>query len=126
MVIGVVLALWLLASERGLLGAAVGAFVGALAATGLVTATAGAELASMYTPVEMTAGVVPLGVVAVVLAVALPDATGAVAMAWTLGAVIAATAAPRTGQVIYLAPLLLHACVAGLIARVAVRRMVWD
>jgi hypothetical protein len=125
MVIGVVLALWLLASERGLLGATVGAFVGALAATGLVTATTEAELASMYTPVEMAAGVVPLVIVAFVLAVALPYATGTVALAWTVGAALAAIAAPRTGQAAYLAPLLLHACVAALITRVAVRRMVW-
>lgn len=126
MVIGVVLALWLLASERGLLGAAVGAFVGALAATGLVTATTGAELASRYTPAEMTAGVVPLGVVALVLAVALPYATGTAALAWTVGAALAAIAAPRTGQTAYLAPLLLHVVMAALIARVAVRRMVWN
>ncbi|MFP5252319.1 MAG: hypothetical protein ACLGH4_00800 [Actinomycetes bacterium] len=126
MVIGAVLGLWLLGSERGVLGAAVGAFIGALAAAGLVTATTEAGLASMYTPVEMAAGVVPLGVVALVLAVALPYATGTVALAWTVGAVIAATAAPRTGQTAYLAPLLLHACVAALIARVAVRRMVWN
>lgn len=126
MVIGAVLALWLLASGRGLLGAAVGAFVGALAAAGLVTATTGAELASMYTPVEMAAGVVPLGIVALVLAVALPYATGTVAMAWTVGAVLAAIAAPRTGQAVYLVPLLLHACLAAVIVRVAARRMLWD
>lgn len=126
MVIGVLLALWLLASERGLLGAAVGAFIGALAAAGLVTATTGAELASLYSPVELAAGVVPLGIVALVLAVTLPYATGTVALAWTVGAALAATAAPRTGQTAYLAPLLLHACLAVLIARVAVRRMVWD
>lgn len=126
MVIGVVLALWLLGSERGLLGAAVGAFVGALAAAGLVTATTGAELASMYTPVEMAAGVVPLVIVALVLAVALPYATGTVALAWTVGAVAAAFAAPRTGQTAYLMPLLLHAAVAAVIARIAARRMVWD
>jgi hypothetical protein len=125
MVIGAVLALWLLGSERGLLGAAVGAFIGALPAAGLVTATTEAELASMYTPVEMAAGLVPLGVVALVLAVALPYATGTVALAWTVGAVIAATAAPRTGQVIYLAPLVLHAAAAALIVRIAARRMVW-
>jgi hypothetical protein len=117
MVIGAVLALWLLGSERGLLGAAVGAFIGALPAAGLVTATTEAELASMYTPVEMAAGLV--------LAVALPYATGTVALAWTVGAVIAATAAPRTGQVIYLAPLVLHAAAAALIVRIAARRMVW-
>lgn len=126
MVIGAVLALWLLGSERGLLGAAVGAFIGALAAAGLVTATTGAELASMYTPVEMTAGVVPFGVVALVLAVALPYATGTAALAWTVGAVAAAAAALRTGQAVYLVPLLLHAAVAVLIVRVAARRMVWD
>ena len=47
MVIGVVFALWLLGSERGLLGAAIGAFLGAFAAAGLVTATTEAGLASM-------------------------------------------------------------------------------
>ena len=124
MVIGAVLALWLLGSERGLLGAAVGALIGAFAAAGLVTATTGAELASMYTPVEMAVGVVPLGIVALVLAVALPYGTGTVAIAWTIGAVIAATAAHRTGQAPYLAPLLLHAAVAAVVVRVASRRMV--
>lgn len=123
MVIGVVLALWLLGSERGLLGAAVGAFFGALAAAGLVTATTEAELASMYTPVEMAAGVVPLVIIALVLAVAMPYAAGTIAMVWAVGAVIAATAAPSTGQVTYLAPLLLHACLAAVIVRVAARRM---
>lgn len=126
MVIGAVLALWLLGSERGLLGAAAGACIGALAAAGLVTATTGAELASMYTPVEMAAGVVPLGIVALVLAVTLPYATGTMAMAWTVGAVLAATAAPRTGQAVFLAPLLLHACLAAVIVRVTTRRMGWD
>lgn len=126
MVIGVVLALWLLGSERGLLGAAVGAFIGALAAAGLVTATSEAQLATMYTPVEMAAGVVPLGILALVLAVTLPYATGAAALAWTVGAVVAATAAPRTGQAMYLAPLLVHIAVAALIARIAARRMPWD
>lgn len=126
MAIGVVLALWLLGSERGLLGAAVGAFFGALAAAGLVTATTDAELASMYTPVEMAAGVVPLGIVALVLAAVLPYATGTVAMAWTVGAVAAATVAPGTGQSVYLLPLLLHAVAAVLIVRVATRRLGWD
>lgn len=126
MVIGAVLAMWLLGSERGVLGAAVGAFIGALAAAGLVTATTGAELASMYTPVEMAAGVVPLAIVALVLAVTLPYATGTAALAWTVGAALAAIAAPRTGQTAYLAPLLLHVVMAALIARVAVRRMVWN
>lgn len=126
MVIGAVLALWLLGSERGLLGAAVGAFIGALAAAGLVTATTGAELASMYTPVEMAAVVVPLGIVALGLARALPYATGTVALAWTVGAAVAATAAPRTGQAMYLAPLLVHVAAAALIVRVAARRMTWD
>lgn len=126
MVIGLVTAIWMLGSQRGLLGSAVGAFIGALAAAGLVTATSEVELASMYTPVEMAAAVIPLGILALVLAVALPYATGTAAMAWTVGAVIAATAAPRTGQAVYLGPLLMHAAVAALIARVAVRRMVWD
>lgn len=126
MVIGLVMALWMLGSHRGLLGAAVGAFIGALAAAGLVTATTELQLASMYTPVEMAAGVVPLGVVALVLAVVLPYATGTAALAWTVGAVAAAAAAPRTGQAIYLAPLLLHTAVAVLIVRVAVRRMGCD
>jgi len=124
MVIGFVVALWMLGSHRGLLGAAVGAFIGALAAAGLVTATSEAELATMYTPVEMAAVVVPLGIVALVLAVALPYATGTAAMAWTVGAVAAAIAAPRTGQTAYLLPLLLHATVAALIVRVAARRTV--
>ena len=122
MVIGVVLALWLLGSERGLFGAAVGAFIGALAAAGLFTATSEAELATMYTPVEMAAVVVPLGIVALVLAVALPYATGTVALVWTVGAVLAAIAAPRTGQAVYLVPLLLHACLGSLVAYVAVRQ----
>ena len=125
MVIGVVLALWLLGSERGLLGAAVGTFIGALATAGLVTATTEAELAAMYTPVEMAAVVVPLGIVALVLAVALPSATGTVALAWTVGAVAAAFVAPSTDQAIYVVPLLLHGGVAALIARVALRRMGW-
>ena len=126
MVIGFVVALWMLGSHRGLLGAAVGAFIGALAAAGFVTATTEVELASMYTPVELAAGVVPLGIVALVLAVALPYATGTVAMAWTVGAVLAAIAAPRTGQAVYLGPLVMHAYVAALVVRVAARRMVWD
>lgn len=126
MVIGAVLALWLLGSERGLLGAAVGAFIGALAAAGLATATTRAELASMYTPVEMAAVVVPLGIVALVLAVALPYATGTVALAWTVGAATAAFVAPSTDQGVYLVPLLLHGTVAAFITRIAARRMVWD
>jgi hypothetical protein len=126
MIIGFVLLLWMLGSTRGLLGTAVGGFVGALAAAGIVTATSEAELASLYTPVELAGGVVPLGLAALVLAVALPYVTGTVALAWTAGALLAAIAAPRTGQTVYLAPLLLHACVAALIARVAVRRMAWD
>jgi hypothetical protein len=80
MVIGVVMVLWMLGSQRGLLGTALGGFIGALAAAGLVTATSEAELATMYTPVEMAAVVVPLGIVALVLAVAIPYATGTVAM----------------------------------------------
>lgn len=126
MIIGLILLLWMFGSIRGLLGTAVGGFVGALAAAGIVTATTHAELASLYTPVELAGGVVPLVLVALVLAVALPYVTGTVALAWTAGAVLAAIAAPGAGQAAYLAPLLLHACVAAFIARVALRRMVWD
>lgn len=126
MILGAVLLVWMLGSTRGLLGTAVGGFVGALAAAGMVTATTEGELASMYGPVELAGGVLPLGLVALLLAVALPYVTGTVALAWTAGALLAAIAAPRTGQTIYLAPLLLHACVAAGIARVAAQRMTWD
>ena len=125
MIIGLLLLIWMLGSTRGLLGTAVGGFIGALAAAGIVTATTQAELASLHTPVELAGGVVPLGLVALVLAVALPYATATVALAWTAGALLAAVAAPGTGQTVYIGPLLLHAIVAAAIARVAIRRVVY-
>lgn len=126
MVLGFVALLWLFGSPRGLLGMVVGGFVGTFAAAGLVGATTGAELADMYTPAGLAAGVGPLAIVALGAAVVLPYATGIVALAWTAGAALAAFAAVETGQAAYVIPLLLHVAVAGAVVRVATRRMVWD
>ena len=122
MSIAAVILLLALASTRGLLGTLVGAFIGTLAAAGVVNATTHGELASMYTPFELAAGVVPVALVAHVLAFVAPYITGSTALAWAVGSVLAAIAAPRTGQAIYVAPLVLNALVAGTVVGAALRR----
>ena len=123
MSIAAVILLLALASTRGLLGTLVGAFIGTLAAAGIVTATTSGELANLYSPWELATGLVPLALVALVLACVAPYATGAIAVAWAIGSVLAAIAAPRTGQAIYVAPLLLNALIAAAVVRMALRRV---
>lgn len=118
----VIILLLAVASIRGLLGTLVGAFIGTLAAAGIVTATTSGELANLYSPWELVTGLVPLALVALVLACVAPYATGAIAMAWAIGSVLAVIAAPRTGQAIYVAPLVLNALVAGTVVGAALRR----
>ena len=64
-------------------------------------------------------GALTLGLVAAVLALVVPYAAGFSAFGWAVGAILAAIAAPRTAQVVYLLPLALHLVVAALVLRVA-------
>lgn len=124
--IAAVVLLWLLGSDRGVLGALVGAFIGTVAAVGLVEAAQQGELASLHTPAELITDLLPLAAFVLVLAFAGSYGAFAAALAWTVGSIAAAVAAPQTGQAAYLAPLVLNALAAAAIVWVALRQISQD
>ena len=118
-IVTVLIVSWIVGPTRGVVGGLIGGFVGAAVAAGMARMGASGELAVHYTPVTLARGAFTLGLVAAVLALVVPYATGFAALGWGVGAILAAIAAPRTGQVVYLLPLVAHLVVAVLILRVA-------
>jgi hypothetical protein len=110
---------WIVGPTRGVIGGLLGGFAGATVATGMARMAAGGELAVYYTPASLTRTAVILGIVAAVLALAVPYAAGFAALGWAGGAILAAIAAARTGQASYLLPLAAHLVAAVLVVRVA-------
>ena len=110
---------WIVGPTRGVVGGLIGGFVGAALAAGMARLAASGELAVYYTPATLVKGAVTLGLVAAVLALVVPYAAGFAALGWGVGAILAAIAAPRTGQIVYLLPLALHLAGAVLVLRVA-------
>ena len=110
---------WIVGPTRGVVGGLIGGFVGAAVAAGMARMAASGVLAVYYTPATLARGALTLGIVAAVLALVAPYATGFAALGWAGGAILAAIAAPRTGQIVYLLPLAVHLVAAVLILCVA-------
>lgn len=119
---------WILGRTKGLLGALVGGFVGALALIGMATTASNGDLAALQSPVELASSILPLTVLAAVLALVVPYATGVAALAWAAGALLAAIAAARNGQAIYMLPFTVHVLAAAAVVSVARWRTqaTWD
>jgi hypothetical protein len=118
-IITVLIVSWIVGPTRGVLGGLLGGFLGAAVAAGMARMAASGELAVYYTPASLARAAVMIGLVAAVLALVVPYAAGFSALGWAIGAILAAIAAPRTGQVAYLLPLALHLVVAVLVLRLA-------
>ena len=116
--VGLLILSWFSGRSRGLLGG----LVGALVLTGMASTAHSGELATVYSPLRLASAVLPVTAVAVLLAVVVPNATRVAAFGWAAGSLLAALAAPRTGQATYLLPLALHVIAAGAIVRLAMWR----
>jgi hypothetical protein len=116
--------LWLLVGRpRGMVGGAVGGVIAALVLTGMVSTVGNGELADLHRPGQLAAAAVPLGTVAIGLAIVAPYATGVAAAGWATGALLAAVAAPGTGQAAYVLPLAVHVLAAAAVLCLARRRV---
>ena len=104
---------------RGVVGGLIGALLGAAVAAGMARMAASGDLAIYYTPATLARAAVSIGILAGILALIIPYATGFAALGWGIGAVLAAIAAPRTGPTIYLLPLAVHLVAAVLVLHVA-------
>ncbi len=62
---------------------------------------------------------VPVAVVAAALALVVPYATGFASLGWGAGALLAAIAATRTGQAMYVLPFVVHVLAAVAVVRLA-------
>ena len=110
---------WIVGPTRGVVSGFLGGFVGAAAAAGMARMATSGELTAYYTPATLAKGAVTLVIVATVLALVVPYATGFAALGWGVGAILAAIAVPRTSQAVYLLPLALHLMAALVVLRVA-------
>lgn len=120
LLIGLLLVSCLFGRTRALLGSLAGGFLGALVLVGMARTAAIGELPALYSPAELASSVVPVLVVAAVLALVAPYAIEFASFGWGAGALLAAVAAPRTGDAAYMFPLVLHAggaAIAGWLAR---------
>lgn len=107
-IITLLIVAWVVGPTRGVGGGLVGGFVGTAVGIGMARMAAGGDLAVHYTPATLAKAAVTLGIVAAVLALVVPYAAGFAALGWGVGAILAAIVAPRTGQVAYVVPLVLH------------------
>lgn len=108
LLIGLLLLSCTFGRTKGLLGGLVGGFLGALVLTGMATTAHRGELAALYSPDQLLAGALSMAAVAAVLALVAPYATSFWSLCWGAGALLAAVAAVRAGQVIYILPLAAH------------------
>lgn len=99
---------WIVGPTRGVVGGLIGGFVGAAFAAGMARMATSGELAVYYTPGSLARAGITLGILAAVLALVVPYVAGFSALGWGIGAILAAIAAPRTGEVVYLLPLAVH------------------
>lgn len=98
--VSLVLLSWLFGRTKGLFGALIGGFLGAAVLTGM-TSTAGSELTELYSPDQLLTAALSMAVVAAVLALIAPYATGFACVGWGAGALLAAVAACRMGAPLY-------------------------
>lgn len=108
LLVGLLFLSWVFGRTRGLLGRLVGAFLGSLVVAGMASTTRDGDLAALYSPEQLASAVVPLAIIAAVLALVAPYAIGFAALGWAVGALLAAVAAPGTGQAVYVLPLAVH------------------
>jgi N-acetylmuramic acid 6-phosphate (MurNAc-6-P) etherase len=111
-IIGVAALACLPGATRGLIGSFVGAVIGTLAAAGLVRMVTDESAAAAMAPAELMLSALAIAVVGLALTAVAPYLTGALALAWTIGALVAALAALDAGRLEYVLPLLVHAAVA--------------
>jgi hypothetical protein len=109
---GLLLLSWVFGRTKGLLEGLAGGFLGALVLTGMASTTGNGELAILYSPAQLASTAVPVAAVAGLLALVAPYATGFASLGWAAGALLAAVAAPRTGQAMYVLPFAVHALAA--------------
>ena len=121
-VVGVLLLSWVFGRTRGLLGGLAGGFLGALVLTGMISTAGDGELATIYSPGRLASTAVPLAVVAAVLALLAPHATGFASLGWAVGALVSTIAVTRTGQAVYVLPLAVHLLAAAVVVCLARRR----
>lgn len=117
--VGLLLLSGICGRTRGLFGGLVGGFLGALVLTGMASTASNGDLASLYSPTELASTAVPAAVVAAVLALVVPYATGIASFGWGAGALLAAVAAFRTGDAIYILPLAVHVVAAAAVVSLA-------
>lgn len=111
-IIGVAALACLPGATRGLIGSFVGAVIGTLAAAGLVRMVTDESAAAAMAPAELMLSARAIAVVGFALTAVAPYLTGALALAWTIGSLVAAPAALDAGRFEYVLPLLVHAAVA--------------
>lgn len=111
-IIGVAALACLPGATRGLIGSFVGAGIGTLAVAGLVRTVTDESAAAAMAPAELMLSALAIAVVGFALTVVAPYLTGALALAWTIGSLVAALAALDAGRFEFVLPLLGHAAVA--------------
>ena len=94
------------------MGSFVGAVIGTLAAVGLVRTVADSSPATAMAPAELILSALAIAVVGLGLTAVAPYLTGALALAWTIGSLVAALTTLDAGRSEYVLPLLAHAVVA--------------
>ena len=92
-IIGVAALACLPGATRGLIGSFVGAVIGTLAAAGLVRMVTDESAAAAMAPAELMLSARAIAVVGFALTAVAPYLTGALALAWTIGSLVAAPAA---------------------------------
>lgn len=122
LLVGLIFLSWVFGRTRGLLGGLAGGFLGALVLTGMASTTSNGELATLYSPGRLAAAAVPVTAAAAVLALVAPFATGIASLGWAAGALLAAVAASRTGQDMFVLPLAVHVIAASAVVCLARRR----
>lgn len=111
-IIGVAALACLPGAVRGLMGSFVGAVIGTLAAVGLVRMVTDSSPATAMAPAELMLSALAIAVVGLGLTAVAPYLTGALALAWTIGSLVAALTTLDAGWFEYVLPLLAHAVVA--------------
>ncbi|HVM21026.1 MAG TPA: hypothetical protein VM307_13790 [Egibacteraceae bacterium] len=119
LLVGLLLLSWVFGRTRGLLGGLVGGFLGTLVLIGMTSAASNGELAAIYSPAQLLSAAFVMAAAAAVLALVAPYATGFASLGWGVGALLAATAARRTGQAMYILPLAVHIAAAATVVCLA-------
>ena len=122
LIVGLLLLSWVFGRTRGLVGGLVGGFLGALVLTGMASTAGSGELPALYSPGQLFAAALSMAAVAAVLVQVAPYATGFACLGWGAGALLAAVAAPRTGEAMYILALAAHVLAAAAVVCLARRR----